>query len=70
MNEPRDLAEAYRPPLVDGDEPRRSAASSFYVVAPSKLIALQLFTLRLYSFYWFFRQWAHLKHEQGRSIAP
>jgi hypothetical protein len=64
------LNEAYRPPLADADDLLPSVESSFYVIAPSKLITLQFFTLQLYTFYWFYRHWSHLKREQGLRIVP
>ena len=59
----------YTPPEAD-IEVKANADGDYYVVAPSKFLALTILTLGLYLIYWFYRQWRSVKDRDERNIWP
>lgn len=64
----------YRAPAssLDKVDHVESAAvtDKFYVVAPTKFLALYMATLGYYGIYWFYRNWKQFKQQTGEDMWP
>lgn len=59
----------YAAPQAEAQESETSS-QSYYVVSPTKFLALMIGTVTLYSLYWFYRQWAAIKRRDRSDIWP
>jgi hypothetical protein len=67
--------DAYRAPRDEGDEDVGDGAShldgnGFYIVATGQMVLFELLTLGLYTHYWFYKHWQHLRQRHGFQGMP
>jgi len=60
----------YAPPVARVDDPVERPAGEFYVVAPRKFMLLFVFTVGLYSIYWFYEHWTLYKRFNRQKLWP
>lgn len=60
----------YLPPTARVDDAQEPPQHEFYVVAPRKFVLLYIFTLGLYSIYWFYRNWSLQKLRRRLDVWP
>ncbi|NIL20614.1 hypothetical protein AU074_26365 [Pseudomonas sp. ATCC PTA-122608] len=59
----------YAPPQAELSQPL-AAASTFFVVAPRKLVIMILLTSGMYFVYWFYKQWTCYRQATGANVWP
>lgn len=55
---------------IDSSNATQSTELSFFAVSLSKLAIMNIFTLNLYLFYWFYRNWHFVKKQENSKISP
>lgn len=65
------VADAYRAPVMDGEDGDEAGVGSadLFVVSVNKLIVLSIATMRFYEVYWFYRHW-RAQQRAGARVMP
>ncbi|CRM05901.1 hypothetical protein [Pseudomonas sp. 22 E 5] len=60
----------YAPPQADLGTPSSACQTTFFVVAPRKLVLMVLLSQGMYSFYWLYKHWACYRQATGAKVLP
>lgn len=60
----------YAPPQADLGTPSSACQTTFFVVAPRKLVLMVLLSQGMYSFYWLYKHWARYRQATGAKVLP
>jgi hypothetical protein len=60
----------YAPPVARVDDVMERQPGEFYVVAPRKFLLLYVFTVGIYSIYWFYENWTLYKRFNRQKLWP
>lgn len=60
----------YAPPQANLGTPSSASQTTFFVVAPRKLVLMVLLSQGMYSFYWLYKHWACYRQATGAKVLP
>lgn len=60
----------YAPPQADLGALSSASQTTFFVVAPRKLVLMVLLSQGMYSFYWLYKHWACYRQATGAKVLP
>ena len=70
INSSLSIEDTYQAPSAELLDASKLASNAPFVVSTRKLITLQIFTLGLYSIYWFYKNYKNIKASSGEKIWP